>query len=298
MKYLIFAICAALFLAGCTPDYLDDCEVIIGKKPFTEQRILAHIAAQLLAANGIAAGCTVEFANTFVVRDALESGEIDMYWEYTGTAWISIMLQEYIAGTSSLQMFEQVRDKDAENGIVWLDFAPLNNTFALAMQPSRAQELGIATLSDLGAFTQSNPGELSFSSIISFAGRPDGLMGLAEVYGMNFGENITHMAEHLQYLALSAGLKDVIVVYSTDGRIMHHDFVLLEDDRNFFPPYNPAPNISAQLLERFPQLPEIFNPISALLTNEVMQYLNHRVDNGGYTPQEVAEYWLHSVFGE
>ena len=289
---LIAVIMTAGIMTGCGyggsagPD-----AVKVGSKDFTEQLILAQITIQALEANGIATEDRSNMSGSDTVRAALLNGELDIYWEYTGTAWYNLFgMDEEIRNPQEL--FERVREHDSANDIVWLDFAPLNNTYALVMSEELMNELGIFSYSDLGAFITANPGRLVLACDHEFTVRPDGRPGLVETYGMDFGSDIKTMDMGIVFMTLANGQADVGMVFATDGRIKANNLVLLKDDKNFFPIYNPAPNVRAEVLEAHPEIAGILAPIAAKLTNEVMQDLNLRVDSGEMEPNEVAAEWL------
>ena len=265
----------------------------VGSRHFTEQLILGQITMQALAANGIPTEDRTGLTSTEAARSALEDGEIDVYWEYIGTAWHVIMGRKPVEKNDTRRwVFERVRDIDAPNGIIWTEPALLTNRFALAMTRERSQALGIRTLSDLGAHTARNPGDLSLAGIHSFTVRTDGLPGLREIYGIDFAGNISLMVLSMAYYAVANGFVDVSMAMTTDWRIQHYGLVVLEDDRNFFPFYSLAPAFRADALERHPQAQDILNSIAARLTDEALQYLNLRVDRDGMTPTAVAGQWL------
>ncbi|MCL2853018.1 MAG: glycine/betaine ABC transporter substrate-binding protein [Defluviitaleaceae bacterium] len=286
----IIAILATLviFLTACAGGgAASSYAIAVGSKDFTEQLILGQITLQVLAAHGIEVIDRTNITGTENVRAALDNGDIDIYWEYTGTAWMMLMGQELIHGETPEELFERVRANDAENGIIWLDFAPFNNTYALAVTQETSQAFNMRTLSDLAAI----PG-LTLATEHEFMPRPDGFIGMVEAYeGMEFGEIMT-MFMGIVYDTLMDGQADVGVVHGTDGRILYHNLVVLEDDLNFFPIYTPAPNIRADSLERFPEIADILRPISAALNMDVMQGLNLLVDSGQMEPDEAAAQWL------
>ena len=289
MKKLFAIIATLAIMTGCAGGgAAPSGDVIsVGSKDFTEQLILGQITIAALEANGIQTTDNTNITGTEQVRLALENGEIDIYWEYTGTAWMMLMGHDLIPGETPAQLFERVRAEDAGNGIVWLDFAPFNNTYALAVTQATSATHGITTLSDLAA----TPG-LTLATEHEFMPRPDGFIGMVEAYeGMEFA-NIATMFMGIVYDTLVDGQADVGVVHATDGRLLYHNLVVLEDDRHFFPIYTPAPNIRADALERLPQIADIMAPISVALTMETMQYLNFLVDSGQMEPDEAARMWL------
>ena len=267
-------------------------EVIkVGSKDFSEQLILAQLAIQILEANGLKVEDRSNVSGSDTCRKALETGEFGMYWEYTGTAWMMLLQNEPFAGTPQA-MYERLKEIDAENNLVWLEYAPFNNTYALAMPEARAKELGITSFTELGAYIKANPGELVLACDHEFTARPDGLPGLVETYGHDFGNNISIMEMGIVFRTLRDGLADVAMVHSTDGRNIQYNLTLLDDDKNFFPIYNPAPCVRKDVLEKFPEIEDILKKVSSRLTTEIMQGLNFRVDGEGLEPREVAAEWL------
>ena len=263
----------------------------VGSKDYSEQLILAQLAIQILEANGIKTEDRSNVSGSDTCRKALETGEFSMYWEYTGTAWMMLLQNEPFAGTPQA-MYERLKEIDAENGLSWLEYAPFNNTYALAMPAERAKELGITTFTELGAFIKANPGVLVLACDHEFTARPDGLPGLVETYGHDFGNNISIMEMGIVFRTLAGGLADVAMVHATDGRNIQYGLTLLVDDKNFFPIYNPAPCVRTDVLAKFPEIEDILKKVSSRLTNEIMQTLNFRVDGEDMEPREVAAQWL------
>lgn len=264
----------------------------IGSKEFTEQLVLGQITLQALEAAGATANDQIGLAGSDAARTALTSGEIDMYWEYLGTAWIS-----YLGETGSIpgDAYETVSERDLdENDVRWLEPAPEENSYALATNQQIADEYGISTLSDLGTFIEENPDEATICVGGEFAVRDDGLPGMQEAYGWEFPEDqVNRIQDGLVYEQVAGGEQcNFGSVFTTDGRIANLDLVLLEDDEEFFPAYNGALTIRRDVFEQNPELAELFAPISELLTTEQMQQLNLEVDVNGIPPEEVAEQFL------
>ncbi len=263
----------------------------VGSKDFTEQLILGQMTIQVLENAGYTVEDKTNVSGSDVCRSALESGEFDIYWEYTGTGW-----QTHLGKTEVINdpqaLYDALVEADAANGITWLDYAPLNNTYALAMKEERAKELGITNYTELGEYLAANPGELVLACDHEFTVRPDCLPGLEETYGTDFGKDISVMDMGIVYSTLDDGQADVGMVFATDGRIPQYGLTLLTDDKNFFPIYNGAPCLRTETLEANPDIADSLNPISALLTDDVMQELNYQVDGEGMEPDEVAEEWL------
>lgn len=272
---------------------LEGAEFTVGSKEFTEQLVVAEIARLALED----AGATVTVQNTSgtdVVRAALEGGDVDMYWEYTGTGWLNLLGQDTpIAGAQ--EQYDAVAEMDLEeNGIVWLEPGAFNNTYAVAVHQSKADELGLATLSDLQALLADNPNDATFCVAAEFTGRPDGLPGMETHYDIEFpDESLVTLDAGLIYSVVAEG-EDCTLgeVFATDGRIASLDLVVLEDDQQFFPVYNLAMTMREETYEEFPELADLLNPINAALDDVTMSDLNARVDEGGEFPEEVAEDFL------
>jgi osmoprotectant transport system substrate-binding protein len=272
---------------------LSDAEFTVGSKEFTEQLILGQITLQALEAAGATVTDQTGLAGSVAAREALESGEIDMYWEYTGTGWIT-----YLGHTDPVpgrqKQFEAVAKEDLKkNDIKWLEPpAPANNTYAFAVRREAYEDLGVKTISDFKQLIEENPEEATICVGTEFSTRDDGLPGVEEAYGFEFPtENIVKMDEGQIYQATDQGERcNFGEVFQTDGRIEGLDLEIVEDDKGFFPLYNPALNVRNQAMD--PKLEKLFAPISKKLTTETLQKLNAQVDVEGQLPEEVAEQWL------
>ncbi|TMW70424.1 glycine betaine ABC transporter substrate-binding protein [Alteribacter natronophilus] len=266
-------------------------DLVVGGKNFTEQFVLATITSIYLQENGY----NVEEATNMgseVVRDALVNEQVDLYWEYTGTALVNYLGEDPVSDGD--EAFDLVKELDYEqNGITWLDRAEVDNTYTLMMRQEAADEMGIESISDLADYVNANPGELSFASNAEFASRSDGLPGAEEAYGFEFGSgNVNRMDSGLTYQALRDGNVDVSMGFSTDSRIVAFDLVNLEDDKGFFPAYNAAISIRDEILEEHPELEELLAPLAQNLDTQTMTELNYEVDIEQRNESEVAREWL------
>ncbi|GAA3155621.1 glycine betaine ABC transporter substrate-binding protein [Nonomuraea roseoviolacea] len=279
---------AAPAAAGGAP--LDGVKLVIGAKDFAEQNILAHLTADLLQA----AGATVETkeikgsANT---RKALEAGEIQLYWEYTGTAWITYLGNDEPIVDAARQ-YDAVAKADKEkNGITWLPAAPFNNTYALALSDEKAAELGVTKLSDLAKVP---PAQATICVESEFAARNDGLPGLLKAYGVNVPkDNVKLLDTGVIYTETDKGQTCTFgEVFTTDGRVKALGLTALQDDKKFFPVYQGAPTVKTDTLAKSPKIAEVLAPLTRKLTTEVMQDLNAQVDVDGEDPSDVAQDWL------
>ena len=230
------------------------------------------------------------------VRQALESGEIDLYWEYTATGWL-VHLSETESIPDPKKQYEAVAREDLkENGIKWLDPAPGNDTYAISASEKTSQDLGVETISDLKRLVEDRPKEatLCLNNDDDFLTRFDGLPGLERAYGFEFpDENLIEMSSDAVYDATDvAEICNFGMVFTTSGFIRDFDLHLLEDDKDFFAVYNPALTIRQTVFKQYPQLREIFVPISQKLDTETLRKLNYAVDVEGESPESVARTWL------
>lgn len=265
-------------------------KIVVGGKDFTEQQILSKITSIYLKENGYEVEEASNMGST-VVRSALENGQIDVYWEYTGTALVVYQKQE--AETDPNEAYEKVKEIDKENGLAWLNKANFNNTYSILMKQEEADELGIQSISDLATFMNDRPNELKFASNAEFYAREDGVKGLEKHYGFEFpSKNVVKMDSGLLYNALKDGQVDVSVGFATDGRIKGFNLVSLEDDQLFFPAYNAAPVVKQDIVDKYPEVAELLNTIAEKLDTETMMGLNYSVDVEHKEVSTVAREWL------
>ena len=190
-------------------------------------------------------------------------------------------------------VYSWVKEKDAQKDLVWLDPVKLNNTYTLMMKKAQAEKLGIASISDLAAYVDKHPEELIMGVGTEFWNRPDGFKKLSQVYGMKFPlDNIKKMSDGLAYQALKDDQVDVSMGFATDGRIAAFGFVNLEDDKQFFPVYNPAPVVRQEVLETYPEIEAILEPLAENLSTSDMQEMNKAVDVEHRPETTVAEEWI------
>lgn len=263
--------------------------IVVGGKDFTEQLLLAEMTSQLLSANGFDVDKR-DGLGSQVVRDAQVNGQVDVYWEYTGTSLVTYNHVEEQLGAA--ETYERVKELDAAQGLTWLNPSSANNTYALAVQADSEKTADIQSLSDLAAAFNSNGG-LTIAINAEFSERPDGLPGLEAAYGFETTRADLHpMDSGLTYQALRDSQVDVALVFATDGRVQAFDFRVLEDDKEFFPNYALAPVVRTEVLEANPNLADPLNALSAALSDEVMQRLNAAVDVDKRTIEEVASEFL------
>jgi osmoprotectant transport system substrate-binding protein len=273
-----------------------DAQFAVGSEDFTEQEVLGNIAIQVLEAADATVIDRTGLGGNEAVRQALEEGEIDLYWEYTATGWL-VHLSETSPLPDPQKQYEAVARKDLEeNGIRWLDPAPGNDTYAIAASEKTEQELGVETVSDLKRLIEERPEEatLCLNNDDDFRTRFDGLPGLERAYGFSFPEeNLIEMSIDSVYDATDeAEVCNFGVVFTTSGFIRELDLRLLEDDENFFAVYNPSLTIRQNVFEQYPQLRKVFVPISQKLDTPTLRRLNYAVDVQNKAPEKVARTWL------
>jgi osmoprotectant transport system substrate-binding protein len=278
---------AATFAAGLASASAQT--LVVGGKNFTEQQLMAEMTTQLLTAKGFKVDKRAGLG-TAPLRQAQEAGQIDLYWEYTGTSLITF--NKVTDKLDSAATYARVKELDAAKGLVWLNPSRANNTYALAMRKADAAAKGIKTLSDLAAKVKGGPA-LKFGCNAEFYARPDGLTPMQSTYGFEFGrENVVRMDTGLVYAALRDAQVDVGLVFATDGRIPAFDFLVLADDKGFFPSYSLTPVVRKETLDKNPKLAEHLNALSAKLDDATMAKLNATVDVDKKTIEEVAATFL------
>jgi osmoprotectant transport system substrate-binding protein len=309
--FLVAALAAfTLVFAGCgndddntaveggtiPPDALKGKSITVGSKEFTEQKVLGQLTIQVLKAAGADVKDETGLAGSVAARKALTSGKIDLYWEYTGTAWLTY-LKETKPIPDARKQYDAVAARDLkENKIKWLAPAPANNTYAFAVKAESYERLGVKKISDFVALVAQRPGEASVCVGEEFTARDDGLPGVEKTYGFKFPK-VIKLDEGLIYTEVNEGEDkggqcNFGEVFITDGRISANNLRIIEDDKAFFPKYNPALNVREEVLKANPQLEAIFAPIAAKLDDKKLQDLNAQVDVEGLTEDEAVEAWL------
>lgn len=278
------AVVLLALLMGCSD--ASEKKIVVGAKNFTEQYIVGSMAAQILTAAGY--DVTTQFGTgSTITREGLETGQTDLYPEYTGTAWVVYQHQsEVIKDPETL--YEAVKAADAANGIVWLDRFDLNNTYALAVKGAETGTFG-ESISTLAEYARSSPSKVRYGIEHEFLNRPDGFQEMTKVYDLPVDSSlVSTMDVGLAYEALDRGQVDVAMVFSTDGLLKKFPLKVLDDDRQFFPVYNLAFTVRKDVLDQHPEITELLAPLTEKLNNETMQDLNARVDSDGLPADVVA----------
>lgn len=264
--------------------------ITVGGKNFTEQLLMSEMTNQLLDAHGYDVEKRDGMGST-VLRKAQLNGQVDVYWEYTGTSLVTYNKMS-AKGLSPEETIKKVRETDAKKGLAWLECSDANNTYALAVKKGADDTSDIKTLSDL-AQAYNNDRKLKMAVNAEFPHREDGLIGLQDKYGFRVPRaQRAPMDSGLTYSALKEGEADIALVFATDGRIDAFDFRVLKDDKGFFPNYALCPVVRKDTLKANPGMREPLENLASKLDNSTMQRLNARVDVDKVAVRKVAQQFL------
>lgn len=273
-------------LVGCGKEK----KVVIASKPMTEQYILVEMLTCLIEEN---TDITVEQkmgigGGTSNIHPGMESGEIDIYPEYTGTGWLFVLKEELI--NDPQELYEAVKKAYAdEYNIYWSELYGFNDTFGIAMKEELADQMGITTYSDLASASPN----LNLGAEYDFYEREDGYPGLQSTYGFDFGKT-TELDIGLKYQAIGENQVDVINVFSTDGRLKEQQLRVIEDDLNFFPSYFAATLVRQETLDTYPELIDVLKKLDGQISNDEMTTMNYEVEIMKKDPKAVAINFLES----
>jgi|TARA_B100001964_G_scaffold245153_1_gene330276 osmoprotectant transport system permease protein len=260
--------------------------IVIGSKPYTEQYILSEIiSGQVTAETGLNATVLQSLGST-VAFDALRSGDLDVYVDYSGTIWATILRREANTENRGQILGEVERLLTKDYGVHVVGALGFENTYALAMRSVDVKELRLQRISDLVPHAS----RLVFGSDYEFFGRPE-WVSLQARYGLSFDREVT-MDPSLMYQAVAQQDVDVITAFSTDGRIVALGLTTLEDDRNVMPPYDAVILVSDRLVSDQPRVVAALGGLVGAIDLNLMRAMNLAVDEGGRTPRSVAEEFL------
>lgn len=247
--------------------------IIIGTKNFTESRLLGQMLSIYIEKNTDLNTDVRELGGTLPNFQAIRNGDIDIYTEYTGTGYITILKKEGDV-PSPQEVYDTVKKEFNDSyGVTWLKPLGFNNTYTLAVRKDTAEQYNLETFSDLAPISD----KFIFGPTAEFVERPDGYPGLSTVYNFNFN-NIRTLDAGLRYNAIDKNQVQVIDAFSTDGKLQELNLVILKDDKEYFPPYYAVPLINNETLEKFPELKTLLNDLEGVLSDEEMQRLNYEVD--------------------
>ncbi|WP_288622701.1 glycine betaine ABC transporter substrate-binding protein [uncultured Streptococcus sp.] len=264
----------------------------VGSKDFTENLVIAEIYALALEDNGYTVD-RVSNISSSLIHNSIVNDEIDLYPEYTGTGLLSVLGEDM--ETDPEKVYKTVKKEYEEQfNLTWLDYASANDSQGLVIRTEVANSLNIKTISDL----QAHASELRFASQGEFDEREDGLPGLEKTYGTFNWQSSKVYDNSLKYSVLENDEADVTPAYTTEGQLVSTDkFTLLEDDKQFWPPYNLAPVVRDNILDDNPDIKTILNNISAKLDTETVTELNAKVDVDGQEYTDVAKEYYDSIKG-
>jgi osmoprotectant transport system substrate-binding protein len=275
---------------------LDGATIKVGSKNFTEQLLLGKITGILLKSAGATVDDYTNIPGSASARQAELNGQVDVMWEYNGTAWASYFGEDKPIRDPH-QQYVVVRDRDLrQNKLVWLPPAPMNDTYGFATPAATARRLGIKKLSDIKKLPVK---DRTFCIESEFASRNDGFQPMLKAYGLKYGSDVPKSNVKLFdtgaiYSATAKGACTFGEVFTTDGRIKALNLTVMSDDKRFFPNYNMSSVWRQQTVGQYPQIKRLLAPVTAELTDATLTELNGRVDVDGQTPTEVAEDWLRS----
>ena len=284
LRWTILLTCLVLLLS-CADN---SNRIVVGSKNFTEQVILGELLAQHIETQlQIPVERKLNLAGTFLCHEAVKSGEIDLYVEYTGTAFTGILKRKPVQDVRLA--FESVQEEYVRQfDLVWTEPLGFENTFALMIRGNDARSMNLTTISEVAPQTPKWRAGFGYE----FLERADGFKGLAELYGLSFLEAPREMDLGLMYRALSEGQVDLIAGNSTEGLVDHLDLFILEDDKDYFPPYQAAPVVNRKSLERHQGLREALARLGNTISDEEMRTLNYAVDGQRRDLKEVVSAFL------
>ncbi|RCX20995.1 osmoprotectant transport system substrate-binding protein [Anaerobacterium chartisolvens] len=282
---LILAISLAL-LAGCGGS--QEKKIVIGSKNFTENMVLGEIFAQVIQdKTDLKVEYKENLGGTMVCFEAIKKGDLDIYPEYTGTGLTAHLKMDVINDAD--RVYDIVQEEfNKQFKIKWLKPLGFNNTYAVAVKEDYAKENNITKVSELVPLAK----DLTFGGEHEFFDRQDGYEGMIETYGLNFKSAPAKMDVALKYQAISQGKMDVTDAFATDGQLITYKLTILEDDKNFFPPYYAAPIVRNDTLEKYPELEEVLNSLAGKISDEEMQMMNYKVESEKKAIRDVARDFL------
>ena len=296
---LVVAAITLIMMSGCVgPGGGGKGPITVGSKIDTEGSLLSQIIILMLRDNGFEAIDKSQFGATSVVRKALETGELDVYPEYTGNGAFFFDEAESDVWKDARRGYERVKKLDMEVfNIVWLEPAPANNTWAIAIPQELATKEGIKTLDDFAAYANGG-GYVKLIGSEEFVTSPVALPTFMEVYGFNLKQDqlltVSSGDTAQTEKAASEGTDGVnaAMAYGTDGSLSAFGLVILDDPRGAQPVYEPAPRVRGEVMEKYPEIADIIDPVFQTLNLETLQTLNAKIAVEGQNATDVARDYL------
>jgi len=274
--------------------------VVVSSKIDTEGAVLGNLIALRLERGGVPVEQRLQLGATNIVRKALIAGEIDLYPEYTGNGAFFFDQADSPVWNSADEAYQTVRERDAEQGLIWLHPASANNTWAMSVRGDLARANGLRSLDDLARYLAAG-GDFKFAASAEFVESPSALPAFQKAYGFKLepaqlvvlsGGNT---AATLRAAAQGTNGVNAAMSYGTDGGLAALDLQVLSDPRAVQPVYQPAPLVRAEVLAAYPQIETLLRPLFAALSLETLQRLNGEVAVNGADPRQVAETFLDSL---
>jgi len=284
----VYFVLAALLFSACAPSHSD--RIVVGSKNFTESLVLGELLAQQIEAHShLKVERRFYLAGTYICQQAMLSGRIDVYPEYTGTALTAILKQK--VGGDKAEVYQRVKSEyGAHLGLTLGPPFGFNDTFAMEIRGEDARRLNLKTLSQAATFAPHWRAGFGYE----FMERPDGYVGLAAVYGLHFAAPPRIMDLGLLAPALKNHQIDIAAGNATDGLIPALDLFALEDDRHYFPPYEAVAVVRQQTLQQHPEVAQAIAELAGKISDQEMQQLNYALDGQHRDVQDVAHEFLRS----
>ncbi len=296
---IVAVITLALVVSGCAgPGGAGKGPIVVGSKIDTEGALLSQMIILLLRDNGFEVVDKSSFGPTPVVKKALETGELDLYPEYTGNGAFFFDEADSEVWKDAKEGYERVKKLDMEaNNIVWLKPAPANNTWAIAIPRELAEKEGIRTLDDFAAYVNRG-GYVKLIGSEEFVNSPAALPSFQEAYGFTLKQDqlltVASGDTAQTEKAAAEGIDGVnaAMAYGTDGSLSAFGLIVLGDPRGAQPVYEPAPRVRAEVIDKYPEIASILGPVFASLDLEILQTLNAKIAVEGQNPADVARDYL------
>jgi len=288
-------------LAGCMGTLGgSDGDIAVSSKQFTEQRVLGYLAYEALSeSTDLDITDETGLGGTTQNFEALQSQEIDLYWEYTGTAWLTLPPQHDEPIEDPEELHGEVRTEfEEEHGISVLERAPLDNTYVLTANSDWHEETGIDTLSELASHVNDGDTDIDMVMNAEFSERDDGWPGVVDHYGFDddavddLADNMRTVDDEVVYQVVGEDEADIGMGFNTDPRILQFDLHVFEDDEQFFPAYNAVPLAHGETLDEHPEVADVLDEVAPLLSNETIREMNNEVATEDRNPQNVAVEFL------
>lgn len=291
---LLTALALGGALVGCADAGRGETRIVVAGGDSPEQVLLGALTVEALEGLGYRVVDKTSLGSPWVVRRALEAGNVDLWWEYTGDTWM-VHLAHDRPIPDPAELYERVREEDAARGITWLPPAPCLHTMGLVMAADEARARGIASIGDLAVHVARVDPFTRVCTPEGLYGLAGGVRGIERVYGVRFNpEYLVYGSIEEGYARVAAGECLCAIGYSRDVGLITHDLVVLADDRAFFQASNLAVAVRTPVLEALPGLEDDLMRLSALLTREAMTGMLREVTADGEKPEAVARRFLDS----